>query len=490
MGRSTLVATRSATAFRARWCSPRLILACAVGAYAAGFAVLSVLIDRAFNTGRFDLGNMIQAVASTAHGHPLQVTDVRGHPISRLASHFDPILAAFAPLWRLWPSGALLLTSQAVALALGALPVFWLARKHLRSERAALAFAAVYLLYPATGWLALNEFHPVALACPLLLFAFWYLDNDRLFLFALCALAATLTKEEVGLEVAAFGIWYAFRRHRRLAGLAIAVLGAAASGLALYVVIPHFNGAASSFYARYADVGGSPARIALETFSHPLRIAAKLASVRHVVYLGDLLLPLGLLPLLSPLALVALPELALNLLSGVDSQTSVRFHYTALEIPPLVAAAIFGASRLTARHVRRTRRLAAELLAVALFASYQLGPVLFWRFLPGAGGNVATAAALTSHDRIAADALALVPPGAVVSATNSIGAHLSARRTIYSFPVLRDAGWVVVDEKRLSYEDRFATIPAALTLVRLRRAPAWRLIFERDGVLVFERQGR
>ena len=31
-------------------------------AYAVGFAVLSVLRQRAFATGRFDLGNMVQAV--------------------------------------------------------------------------------------------------------------------------------------------------------------------------------------------------------------------------------------------------------------------------------------------------------------------------------------------------------------------------------------------------------------------------------------------
>ena len=57
----------------------------------------------------------------------------------------------FAPLWWLWPSPDLLLTVQAIAVALGALPVFWLARKHLGSERAALGFALVYLLYPPSS---------------------------------------------------------------------------------------------------------------------------------------------------------------------------------------------------------------------------------------------------------------------------------------------------------------------------------------------------
>src|SRR5262245_45530365 len=167
-----------------------------VVAFAAAFSALSVLRHRAYNTGRFDLGNMVQAVWATAHGHPLRVTDLTGEQISRLGAHFDPILVVFAPFWRLWPSPDQLLVVQAVAVALGALPVYWLARKHLHDDRAALGFGLAYLLYPATQWLVLNEFHPVAFACPLLLFAIWYLDEDRLVPFAIFALLASTTKEE------------------------------------------------------------------------------------------------------------------------------------------------------------------------------------------------------------------------------------------------------------------------------------------------------
>ena len=144
----------------------------AAGAFGAGYAALSVLRQQAFATGRFDLGNMVQAVWSTAHGHPLQMTNLYGAQISRLAAHVDPILVVFAPLWWIWPSPDLLLVVQALAVAAGAWPVFLLARRHLASPRAALGFALAYLVYPATGWLTLNEFHPVALATPFLLFAF------------------------------------------------------------------------------------------------------------------------------------------------------------------------------------------------------------------------------------------------------------------------------------------------------------------------------
>ena len=77
---------------------------------------------------------MVQTVWNTAHGHFLQMTSGDGVQISRLAAHFDPILAAFAPLWWIWPSPEMLLVVQAIAVALGALPVFWLARKHLGSR--------------------------------------------------------------------------------------------------------------------------------------------------------------------------------------------------------------------------------------------------------------------------------------------------------------------------------------------------------------------
>src|SRR5690349_15769288 len=102
-----------------RLTGPRALLWSAIAAYATGFSALSILRNRAFQTGRFDLGNMVQAVWSTAHGHPLAVTGLRGDEIPRLAAHFDPILAAFAPLWLVWPSPDLLLVTQAVAVALG-----------------------------------------------------------------------------------------------------------------------------------------------------------------------------------------------------------------------------------------------------------------------------------------------------------------------------------------------------------------------------------
>jgi uncharacterized membrane protein len=462
-----------------------LTVAAAMAAYGAGFAALSVLRQRAFATGRFDLGNMVQAVWWTAHGHPLQMTNLHGEQISRLAAHVDPILAVFGPLWWIWPSPDLLLVTQALAVAAGAWPVFLLARKHLESSRAALGFALAYLLYPATGWLTLNEFHPVALATPLLLFAFWYLDNDRLLPFALFAVAAAACKEEIGLVVAGFGLWYALAKRRRIEGAAIALLGVAWSAIAIAVVIPHFHTAGESdFYGRYSEVGGSAAGIVKTAFTDPLRILDAAFSTRDLRYLLELVAPLAALCLLAPLVLIAaVPELAINLLSATPTQTSIHFHYTAGLIPPLVIAAVLGAKRLT----RWTVPVAVAVVVAALLGNYRLGPITGWRHVPGGARFQATAARVTDHDRIAARALTLIPKTAVVSATNTLGAHLSARRRVLSFPFVQNATWIAADETQPGYADRYAPLPTAIQLAALRRNPDWRLVFEQDGVLVFNR---
>jgi hypothetical protein len=94
---------------------------------------------------------------------------------------------------------------------------------------------------------------------------------------------------------------------------------------------------------------------------------------------------------------------------------------------------------------------------------------------------------VTDHDRVADKALALIPGDAVVSATNTLGAHLSARRRVLSFPFLQDATWIAADETQPGYADRYAPVPTAIQLAALRRNPDWRLVFEEDGILVFRR---
>ena len=466
---------------------PRALLATAVTAFAAGFGALAMLQHRAFETGRFDVGNLTQAVWSTAAGDFLDVTDLAGRQIPRLGAHFDPIVAAFVPLWWAWPDPEVLLLAQAVAVGLGAVPLFRLARRHLGSH-AALGLALAYLLYPATQWLVLDDFHPVALATPLLLAAWDFLDAGQLAAFALAAGAACLTKEHIGFVVAAMGLWYAVARGRRRAGLMIAVGGATVAAVALLVVVPHFApGSGSPFGGRYEAVGGSPGGIARTATTDPGTVVREATEGRDGRYVLDLLLPLAGLPLLAPLAaLVAVPELAANLVSGTTTQTSIHFHYTAATIPALLAATVFATARL--RHRRWGGAIPRFLVALGLVSGVVYGPNPLWSSVPFGEDLAARDHVVNAHDAAAQRALRLIPAGAPVSATNTLGAHLSERRRVFSFPVVREARWLVVDTTRLSYLDRaVGGEQAGRALARLRARGKWRVVYAEDGVLVLRR---
>lgn len=445
-----------------------------------------------FRLGRFDLGNMVQAVWSTTQGRPLETTHgTTGEQIVRLGGHVDPFLVLLAPLWVVWQSPLVLAFAQVAFVSLGALPVFWLGRRHTGSERVAGLLALGYLAYPWTATSAVGAIHPVTFAVPVLLFAVWFLETNRLILFAVCAALVMSTGELMGLSVAALGVWLALARGRRVAGAVIAAAGAAWTFVAVYFVVPAFSGDSSQFYGFYDQVGGSPQGVVRKAFTDPGAILSALFESHDFAYVLWLSVPLCGLFLLAPgLAAVALPQLLVNTLSDFRSMTDPRYHSLAAIVPFLFAATVIGVARLPAG---RRVAAAAAVLVVSGVVAVVVGP---WPRAVGVkplGGRTTLTA---EHVAALSEAVALVPKDVPVTASNPAGAHLSARRYIYSIPLLERAEWVVVD-----LDDPWVVRPDSPILnhhpeavrafaARLQRDPRWRKAFERDGVLVFRRVER
>src|SRR5215475_14452575 len=133
------------------------VVCAGMAAYAVLFVFAAVLHYEVFQTARGDLGNMVQALWNTRHGHFLEFTTITGRQRDRLGYHVDPFLLLLLPLFWIWSSPLLLPILQVLAVVSGALPVYWLARKHLGSPRAAAHFAFAYLLYPATQFAAFTS---------------------------------------------------------------------------------------------------------------------------------------------------------------------------------------------------------------------------------------------------------------------------------------------------------------------------------------------
>ncbi|MGI8885964.1 MAG: DUF2079 domain-containing protein [Gaiellaceae bacterium] len=478
---------RAAVLARARlW--PLVVWTAMSGWSVALFAVVRNDYDD-FRLGRFDLGNMTQAVWSTAQGRPLDITEGTGDQIVRLGAHVDPVLALLAPFWIVAPTPLTLAAVQIGATALGALPVFWLARRHLGSERAGAVAALAYLLYPWVAWTSLDAMHPVTFAIPLFLYAIWSLDDDRLWAFVVCAVLILATGELMGIPIAGLGVWYWLRQGRPRAGLAIVAGGVAWTSICLALIIPAARGDASPFYDRFASVGGSPGGLLRTAFTDPGAILSAISSGRDLGYLALLAVPtLGLFILSPLLAAIALPQLFVNTLSESPPTTDPRAHYIAAVVPFLIAASILGLARISAP-VRR--RATVPLLAAFAALTLYLGPWLPMLDTRSVGNHSAYPA---SHVRAMHDAAALIPPDVPVSATNRFGSRLSDRRYIYSVPVVQRAEWIVLD----TWEPRLTRAGSTITHwepVRFKafwdtidQSSAWAKVFDRDGVVVYRKR--
>jgi uncharacterized membrane protein len=453
------------------------IVYASVAAYAVLFAIAAVMHYAVYRSANADLGHMVQAVWTTLHGHTLETTTMNGHQVNRLGIHVDPMLVLLVPIYAVWSSPLMLVALQAIAVASGALPVFWLARKHLASDRAGAHFAFAYLLYPATQFNAFtntSSFHAVALAVPLILYAIWFLDEDRLVAFTITALLAATTKEEIPLAVGCLGIWYAVRKGRWLLGSSVFAAGLALTLLDFLWVIPHFSpSGVDPFVGRYSDVGTTPGGIVHKALTDPVAVVHAVLTGHKALYLVLLLAPFIGLWAFEPLLLLgAVPDLAINLLSSKTDQTSIPFHWTAGIIPFVVAASVFGAARFKRHGDRLSVYAMVGAGSIALFS-----PIYFLK------GDLQSYPSALRHAKT--EALALIPAETPVSASNQLGGHLAERRYIYSFPSIRRANWIVVDPRDPTYRDAKGYKRA---IRRYEADKNWRRVFFSHGISVLQRR--
>jgi uncharacterized membrane protein len=463
--------------------------------HAGVFSWLAVHRYQAFWAGRYDLGNMVQAIWSTAHNDPLDVTDGSGVHISRLAAHVDPILVLFAPLWRIWPNPEMLLVAQAVIVAAGAIPTFLLARRWLVDDRLAGAAAAAYLLYPALQWPLVTDFHPFALVAPLMMTAIWAIDTRHDVVLGLTAGAALLCREEVGLAFMVLGVWMAVRYRRRLAGGILAASSLAWVVIAVFAILPAAGGGESNGHlVRYESLGGGAGDILRASVTDPSKPLSLLAGADSLRYVAALLLPLALLSLLAPLlAAAALPSVLLNCLSDFGPQRMVEYHYQAIVAPALIASAILGLARLrrlerpawAGRALSRPGAVGLVLVAVVVVA----GPLPWWKGLPldGSGRDMRIETRLDQHGRRLQRATQLIPADATLSASNTLGGHLSARDDIATYPALGDAEYIAIDRQRpIALTPQSLAAEHALTDQLLHR-PNVAVVFAEAEVVVLRR---
>lgn len=290
-----------------------------------------------------------------------------------LGEHVQVVHVLLLPVYWFWPSHLLLELFESLALASGAISVFWMARRHGGSTRAAILLAGAYLLFTPLHFLDiavdLKTFRPTSFGVPAMLFAIDQLERKRYRTMALLFLVALSAKEDYAVIMACIGLWLAVfggsadetsseRKRRILWGLGLAIFGAGYLLAVIKLIIPAFRGDVPHYARYFGELGDTPGDVAASFFTQPGVVFGKLFSQRSLIYALVLLLPLGFLPLRSTTRLaVGLPwfgVLCLLELTSDPTQQGMQMlvpghHFHAPLIPVLFWSAAAG---LGARGVR------------------------------------------------------------------------------------------------------------------------------------------
>jgi uncharacterized membrane protein len=527
------------------------------------YDTISVFKYLRLDPGSWDLGIFTEYVKQLAHLHS-PVVPIRGAGFNLLGDHFQPIVGLLAPFFRVFPSAETLLVAQALLTAASVIPVCraaqellgtwasrgigiaygfsWGLQQMVNFDFHEIAFAVPLLAFSLSALVRRRLWPAVAWALPLV-----FVKEDQGFTVA----AIGLVMAGMGLAVLARGSdppehpdglrprsfvtrpgplargsdppgtprWPAarFLRHRAVAvlarggdprgyteepaawiraGVLLAVWGLAWSVLAIAVIIPHFNPGHQYPYWNDGGVVGPGGHPSVSALAHQLVQAGH--EKLWTTFL--ILLPVAFLALRSPIALIALPSLALRFVSTNSYFWGTNWHYDATVMPIVFLAAVDGMARFRASSQRRAgaarRRerswLPAPGEAVARYGAVAMVVIAGWlayRFPLDTLWNSQTYD-ISSHVRAEDAAMARVPGGVTVEATLAMLAPLAARDDTYWIGTYPNPApdYVVFDTDNSGWSPPPANVLAFIE----QRHPGWSYlrVFADDGVDVFRRAGR
>ncbi len=430
-----------------------------------------------FQSNALDLGFFDQAIYLISQGQT-PIISFWGYPV--LGDHAAWILYILALLYKIYPSVYWLFAVQAVALSLGVLPTWHLAVRAGLKQSQATAMAVVYLLYPLVFNINLFDFHPEAIALPLILAAILAARLNKIWWFCLAIILILGCKEVLSLTVAAMGLWLIVFEKRRVYGAIALFAGVAWFSIATQVIIPYFRPKGVEAVGRYTYLGNSLPEIIKNLLLQPGLAIGKIFTIANLAYICLLLLPIiwGLSPQhLAPLV-GAIPTLVMNIVTEYQPQKDLVHQYSLPALPFLLLAVI--STLANGGGWLRNRRgiiLWSLVTFIALakfgyFGSKYLETLDTWQATREAVAQIQTKGAVLVPTHVAPH---LTHRTIVKLTTNG---SESAKLTEFEYVLLdvRHPGW------------SSSRLVATSLLERLKNAPEFKLSYQRDEVYLFKRK--
>jgi len=445
-----------------------------------------------FKTNAFDLGIFAQSVWHAIHyGTLTNSLEIPQLPINHLAIHFSPILYLMVPFYFLFPDPKILLILQSAALGVAALPCYLIAKDKINNPFICLIIVISFLLYPFLHYVNLYDFHPVALAIPILLFCLYFLEKQKYGWFWLFFLLSLLIKENVILSGIGIGAYIFITKRKFLLGIIIIAISTLFFFATTNIFMPFLGQVFNYTHKRYADLIGSGHHsytdLIIAITTKPT-ILFKYIFFNHdrLLAIFKLFFPVLFFPLFSGFGAIflLLPGLLINLLSSYDRQYNFYSQYSSTVIPIIYFLTVLGISNVLKKfHYQKNlqKLIIACLLASLVVTSInaRLNIISFFKtFIKCTPSTI-----ISPHNKILTKAIKLIPPKASVSATGTVVPHLINRKKIFLFPTINNANYIVANlNKIINLNKKVTTIINAL-LQDKKYGP----IFFKDNILILQK---
>lgn len=461
------------------------------------YGLISFVNHYYFRTYTLDLGAYTNALYDYAHLGANDSSAFKEIPENLLADHFDLYLPLFSPLSYLFGTYTLLIV-QLIATLAGAVGVYRYF-EYTHPEHNIRKFALVYFLLFFGVFAAFSfDYHSNVVATmlvPWLLLAF---QKRHLITAGILVLLIIVAKENLALWMTFIGLGLAVQHFRdkrlRYLALGIAVFSVVYFILITGLVMPALSNTGKYPHFHYSVLGENSGAALKQLLSHPID-SFRLLFVNHTniaannyvkAELWIVLAVSGLFCLRKPVYLFMLiPVLAQKLYHDNVAMWGINQHY-AVEFAPLLAIGTFEA--IAAFRKDRWRKIAAYTAVICSFACVIRVMDNTIAYAEKARIRVYKAAHY-SREFPVGEAYAVmqrIPDDAIVSAQSAFLPHLALRESIYQFPVIRDASFILlspIDNPYPLSQEQFLQKKDSLL-----NTPEWRVVIQNKSFILLQKK--
>ncbi len=455
-----------------------LIVYLLIAIYTVVFSYFTILKHNVFRSYAWDLGIYNQAFWTTLNQGKLfyYTAELYFNPGGTFFGlHFSPIVFLVLPVYAIHQAPETLLVFQSLIIALGVLPLYWLARDTLNNKMGGVAFSIAYLLYPILHGVNWFDFHVQSFLPLFFFFTIYYLMNEkwiRYYAFIILALAVAESVSLVALFIGLFALWtyrellFSSLKQRVISDkrllIPLVTIALAISWVLIsrwiqntfFPIDPKF----SSLYRAVDNwsvlgIEDDPIMMPIHVVLKPLNALEALAYDAYlklafvVLLFGSLLL----LPLRSSISLITLAWLGPALLSNYQPYYLLGNHYPAYVIPFIFIAAVYAIKKKiptpnVTKFCEAMRNLLILGLIISLFAS-PISPLLTTTKLYIPHFSEYYLPTITEHTVTLHRIVGLVPPNSSVLTQNNIFPHFSNRLNAYVCPLPNSVDYAPEDMK-------------------------------------------